>query len=150
MTVAPPTDLAGAVDLLVAALPDDVVVTDADRVGKYRHDRFEDLPAGQPCAVVRAQDTEQVRTALRWATEHRVPVVPRGAGTSLSGGATAVDGCLVLTLERMTGVRIDPDRRVAHVQPGAHMSRKGTGTAIAHPARRSSRRPMTSASRPAA
>ncbi len=72
-----------------------------------------------PCAVLRAESAEQVQVALRWATEHRVPVVPRGAGTSLSGGATAVDGCLVLTLERMTGIRVDPDRRVAHVEPGA-------------------------------
>ncbi|RYB93080.1 FAD-binding protein [Nocardioides oleivorans] len=108
-----------AVDALVASLPDGVVVTDAERVEKYRHDRFEDLPAGVPCAVVRAEGTEQVQAALRWATQHRVPVVPRGAGTSLSGGATAVDGCLVLTLERMTGVRVDADRRVAHVEPGA-------------------------------
>ncbi|SEC63040.1 glycolate oxidase [Nocardioides exalbidus] len=108
-----------AVDALVSALPAGVVVTDAVRVEKYRHDRFEDLAAGMPCAVVRAESTEQVQVALRWATEHRVPVVPRGAGTSLSGGATAVDGCLVLTLERMSGIRVDPDRRVAHVEPGA-------------------------------
>ena len=60
-----------------------------------------------------------MQVALRWATDHRVPVVPRGAGTSLSGGATAVDDCLVLTLERMTGIRVDPDRRVVHVEPGA-------------------------------
>jgi glycolate oxidase len=119
MTLAPPTGLDPAVEQLVASLPGDVVVTDPDRVEKYRHDRFEDLPAGRPRAVVRAASTEQVQVALRWATEHRVPVVPRGAGTSLSGGATAVDGCLVLTLERMTDVRVDPDRRVVHVEPGA-------------------------------
>jgi glycolate oxidase len=119
MTLAPPAGLDAAVEQLVASLPPGVVVTDPDRVEKYRHDRFEDLPAGRPCAVVRATCTEQVQAALRWATRHRVPVVPRGAGTSLSGGATAVDGCLVLTLERMTHVRVDPDRRVAHVEPGA-------------------------------
>jgi glycolate oxidase len=119
MTIAPPTGLRAAVDELATSLPDGVIVTDAERVEKYRHDRFEDLLAGVPCAVVRAETAEQVQVALRWATAHRVPVVPRGAGTSLSGGATAVDGCLVLTLERMTGIRIDPDRRVAHVEPGA-------------------------------
>lgn len=119
MTLAPPAGLRAAVEQLVASLPGDVVVTDHERVEKYRRDRLEDLPAGQPCAVVRATRTEEVQTALRWASRHRVPVVPRGAGTSLSGGATAVDGCLVLTLERMTDVRVDPDRRVAHVEPGA-------------------------------
>jgi len=119
MTLAPPIGLDPAVEQLAALLPGGVVVTNPDLVEKYRHDRFEDLPAGRPRAVVRAESTEQVQLALRWATEHRVPVVPRGAGTSLSGGATAVDGCLVLTLERMTDVRVDPDRRVAHVEPGA-------------------------------
>ncbi|MET0523769.1 MAG: FAD-linked oxidase C-terminal domain-containing protein [Nocardioides sp.] len=119
MTIAPPSRLGAAVDALVASLPAGVVLTDGARVEKYRHDRFEDLPAGHPCAVVRAGSVEDVRTAMRWATEHRVPVVPRGAGTSLSGGATAVDRCLVLSLERMTDVHIDPDRRVAHVGPGA-------------------------------
>jgi glycolate oxidase len=113
------TELGAAVDELAAALPEGVVVRDAVRMAKYRQDRFEDLPAGNPCAVVRATTTEQVQTALRWATAHRVPVVPRGAGTSLSGGATAVEGGLVLTLERMTGIRVDPNRRIALVEPGA-------------------------------
>jgi glycolate oxidase len=119
MTAAAGAPAPAAVAALAAALPEGVVVHDAVRMEKYRHDRFLDLEAGHPCAVVRAGSTEDVRTALRWATEHRVPVVPRGAGTSLSGGATAVEGGLVLTLERMTGITIDPDRRVAHVEPGA-------------------------------
>ncbi|MCR1782461.1 FAD-binding protein [Nocardioides carbamazepini] len=113
------TDPDPLVEALASTLPGGVVVMDSERVEKYRHDRFEDLPAGHPRAVVRAQTTEQVQVALRWATEHRIPVVPRGAGTSLSGGATAVDGCLVLSLERMTGIQIDPDRRVARAEPGA-------------------------------
>jgi glycolate oxidase len=108
-----------AVDDLAATLPNGVVTRHPDQMEKYRRDRFEDLPAGHPCAVVRAESAEHVQVALRWATEHRIPVVPRGAGTSLTGGATAVDGGLVLSLERMTGIRIDPDRRVAHVEPGA-------------------------------
>lgn len=119
MTVAASPRIEAPVAALVTALPDGVVVTARERVEKYRRDRFEDLPAGHPCVVVRAESTEHVQIALRWASEHRVPVVPRGAGTSLSGGATAVEGCLVLSLERMTGIRVDPDRRVARVEPGA-------------------------------
>jgi hypothetical protein len=42
-------------------------------------------------AVVRPTRTEEVQAVLRWATAHRVPVVPRGMGTGLSGGATALD-----------------------------------------------------------
>jgi glycolate oxidase len=47
-----------------------------------------------------------------------VPVVPRGAGSGLSGGATAVDGGIVLSLERMRDITIDPAVRVAVAQPG--------------------------------
>ena len=48
-----------------------------------------------------------------------MPVVPRGAGTGLSGGANAVDGCLVLDLSRMNQVvEIDADNLVCVVQPG--------------------------------
>jgi glycolate oxidase len=104
---------------LVGALPDGVVVTEAAAVEKYRFDWSRDLSAGHPVAVVRAEDAAQVQAAVRWAAEHRVPVVPRGAGSGLSGGATAVDGGLVLSLERMRGIEVDAECRVAVVEPGA-------------------------------
>ena len=54
-----------------------------------------------------------------WCVQHGVPVVPRGAGTGLSGGANAVAGGVVVSFERMTAVlRIDPVERLAVVQPG--------------------------------
>ena len=55
---------------------------------------------------------------MRWATAHRVPVVPRGAGTGLSGGATALDGGIVLSTERMRDITVDPVTRTAVTQPG--------------------------------
>jgi glycolate oxidase len=110
------TDL---IDALVAALPDGVVATDGDRIEKYRRDRSQDPHAGTPMAVVRAEKAGHVQTAVRWAAEHGVPVVPRGAGTGLSGGASAVDGGIVLSLERMTAVEVDPACQVAVVEPGA-------------------------------
>jgi glycolate oxidase len=103
---------------LVNSLPEGVVVVDPARTEKYRHDWARYLPAGRPIAVVRAETAAQVQTALRWASSHRAPVVPRGAGTSLAGGATAVDGCVVVCTERMTAVQIDPVNRVAVVEPG--------------------------------
>jgi FAD/FMN-containing dehydrogenase len=45
--------------------------------------------------------------------------VPRGAGTGLSGGASAIDDCIVLSVEQMRGITIDPAAMVAVVQPGA-------------------------------
>ncbi len=115
------TESQGTVDLapLVAALGDDVVVSDPDRVDKYRWDRANDPDAGMPLAVVRARSTEDVQAAVRFAAEHGVAVVPRGAGSGLSGGASAVDGCLVVSTERMTAVEVQPVTRTAVVQPGA-------------------------------
>ena len=107
------------VDTLVAALPDGVVVTAGDRIEKYRRDRSQDPLAGTPVAVVRAENAGQVQAAVRWAAQHGVPVVPRGAGTGLSGGSSAVDGGIVLSLERMTAVEVDPACQVAIVEPGA-------------------------------
>jgi glycolate oxidase len=108
-----------AVAELVGALPEGVVVTGADVVEKYRYDWSRDPTAGTPVAVVRAEDAAQVQLALRWAARHRVPVVPRGAGSGLSGGSSAVDGGIVLSLERMRSIEIDSDCQVAVVEPGA-------------------------------
>lgn len=104
---------------LIQALPSGVVVAEPDAMEKYRFDWSRDQAAGHPLAVVRAQDAAQVQTAVRWAAQHRVPVVPRGAGSGLSGGSTAVEGGLVLSLERMRAIEIDVDCRVAVVEPGA-------------------------------
>ncbi len=106
-------------DALVAALPDGVVVTAGDRIEKYRRDRSQDPLAGTPVAVVRAENAGHVQSAVRWAAQHGVPVVPRGAGTGLSGGSSAVDGGIVLSLERMTAVEVDPACQLAIVEPGA-------------------------------
>ncbi len=107
-----------AVQELIAALPDGAVLTDPDVVEGYRRDWARDPDAGWPLAVVRATCTEDVQTTLRWCSANNVPVVPRGAGSSLSGGATAVQGGIVLTLEKMRDIRIDPVSRVAITQPG--------------------------------
>ena len=108
-----------AVAELVAALPVGVVVTEPTAVEKYREDFARDGSAGVPVAVVRAENAGQVQQAVRWASAHRVPVVPRGAGTGLSGGSSAVEGGVTISLERMRAVSIDPASQVAVVEPGA-------------------------------
>src|SRR5829696_9357605 len=88
---------------LATVLPTEVVVTGpAQELDGYRADRAPLAPSARPLAVVRPRRTEQVAAALRWAAAHSVPVVPRGAGTGLAGGAAAVDGCLVLCMADMT------------------------------------------------
>jgi glycolate oxidase len=104
---------------LVNSLPPGVVVTSPDAMDKYREDFARDGSAGKPVAVVRAETADQVQQAVRWAAAHRVPVVPRGAGTGLSGGSSAVDGGITISLERMRHIEIDPACQVAIVEPGA-------------------------------
>ena len=103
---------------LVAELPDGVVVTVPATLDNYRYDWSRESGAGVPDAVVRAESAEQVQIAMRWATRHQVPVVPRGAGSGLSGGSSAVSGGIVVSLERMRSIEIDPAARVAVVEPG--------------------------------
>jgi glycolate oxidase len=101
------------------ALPEAAVVSDPDVIEGYRYDWSRDPNAGTPLAVVRVLDAGQVQTVIRWAASHSVPVVPRGAGSGLSGGSSAVDGGIVLSLEKMNAVEIDTDCQVAVVEPGA-------------------------------
>ena len=103
---------------LIDALPDGTVVTDPAITEGYRQDRAFDPSAGKPLAVVRPRRTEAVQTVLRWATAHRVPVVPRGAGSGLSGGATALDNGIVLSTEKMRDITVDSVTRTAVCQPG--------------------------------
>src|SRR5687768_15124613 len=104
---------------LSAVLPPGALLTESASIEAYRHDWSRDPTAGLPCAVVRPGATSEVQAVLRWASRYGVPVVPRGAGTGLSGGSTAVDGGLVLSLERMREINVDPATRVAEVEPGA-------------------------------
>ena len=106
------------VDALRSALAEDVVVTDPDVIEGYRRDRAATALAGRPFAVVRVRSTADVQATLRIASEHRTPVVTRGAGTGLSGGASAIDGCITLSTERMREIAIDPVAMTVTVQPG--------------------------------
>lgn len=109
---------AEAVAALIAELPEGVVVTDPDILESYRHDRAADPSAGTPLAVVRPRRTEEVQTVMRWATANKIAVVPRGMGTGLSGGATALNGGIVLSTEKMRDITVDPVTRTVVTQPG--------------------------------
>jgi glycolate oxidase len=109
------TDLVGQ---LVAALPDGAVVVDRDVVDTYRSDRAETVQSGWPIALVRATSTDDVQTTVKIAAAHGIPIVPRGAGSGLAGGASAIDGCILLCLEQMRAIHIDAPGMYAVVQPG--------------------------------
>lgn len=103
---------------LIDALPDVEVLTDPASTDPYRRDRANDRDAAVPLAVVLAERTEHVQAVMRWATTNGIPVVPRGAGSGLSGGASAVRGGIVLSTERMRDLSIDETTRTAVVGPG--------------------------------
>ncbi|MBB5079558.1 FAD-binding oxidoreductase [Nonomuraea endophytica] len=109
-------DLAAA---LRAAVPGLTVLDDADVMDSYRRDQAPGLPAGLPAAVAMPEDTAQVAAAVATAAEYGAPIVVRGAGSGLAGAANAVDGCLVLSTQRMNRIlSVDPAERLATVQPG--------------------------------
>ncbi|MDH2445044.1 FAD-linked oxidase C-terminal domain-containing protein [Amnibacterium sp. CER49] len=95
------------------------LVTDPGALQPYRTDRSGWTTADEPLALVRARSIEDVQAALRFATAHRVPVVPRGAGTGLAGGSVGTAGSLVLDVSGMDRVlEIDVEDEVAVVQAG--------------------------------
>ncbi|MGV9713943.1 FAD-binding oxidoreductase [Gordonia sp. NPDC003424] len=103
---------------LAAALPDGMVVTDPDILAGYRQDRAQDPDAGTPLVLIRPTTTAEVQTVVRWCADNDVKIITRGAGTSLSGGSTAVDGAVMLSTEKMRDLTIDTATRTAVAQPG--------------------------------
>jgi glycolate oxidase len=100
-------------------VPEERILRDPAVTAGLSHDEAEWAPVGAPLAVVRAASAEEVRGVVRACYDSGVPVVARGAGTGLSGGANAIDGCVVVALDRMNRiVEINPLERLAVVQPG--------------------------------
>ena len=87
-----------------STLDDRDIVTDPDILRSYSRDRSTGSVAAEPIGVVFPRSTEQVATVMAAAHKNRVPVVPRGAGSGLSGGSNAIEGSLVLCVERMRDV----------------------------------------------
>ncbi|MEW2070062.1 FAD-linked oxidase C-terminal domain-containing protein [Streptomyces sp. NPDC007346] len=104
--------------LRTGLLPE-ALITDPDVTAAYAHDMASFCEAGTPAVVVLPRTVEQVQHVMRTATALRVPVVPQGARTGLSGAANASDGCIVLSLVKMDRIlEISPVDRIAVVEPG--------------------------------
>ncbi|MCU1437633.1 MAG: FAD-linked oxidase [Naasia sp.] len=115
MTVAPrPVGPASVLDALRAALPIARILTDPTALDGYTRDEAEWAPFARPVAVVLPESVDEVAAAVRACARTGTPVVPRGAGTGLSGGANSVQGGVVLSLERMTAI-VDINRAERYV-----------------------------------
>jgi glycolate oxidase len=115
--------IATALDALLAdaraELPGLRLLTDEVDREAYRLDETAYLAAGLPGAIALPADTAEVAGLMRLASRHRVPVVPRGAGTGLSGGAAGIDGALTIALTRMQSIiEIDRANLCVVTQPG--------------------------------
>ena len=96
----------------------DAVVADEQELLVYECDAYT-LQRNPPTAVVLPRSTQEVAALVRLCAEMDVPIIPRGAGTSLSGAVLAVDGGVMIALTRMTRVlNIDPRNRRALVEAG--------------------------------
>jgi glycolate oxidase len=112
-----------AIDALLEAiraeLPDVRLLTEEVDREAYRLDETAYLTAGLPGAVALPATTADVSGLLRLASLHRIAVVPRGAGTGLSGGAAGIEGALTIALTRMDRIlEIDRDNLCVVTQPG--------------------------------
>ncbi len=106
------------ISALEKLLPNESLVYDLESKEKYSHDFTEDLKFS-PEAVVFARTAEEVSQVLRFATQEKIPVTPRGAGTGLSGAALPIYGGLVLSLEKMDKIlEIDEKNLMAVCEPG--------------------------------
>jgi glycolate oxidase len=93
--------------------------TDADILATYSQDESVHSSSGSALALVRASCTDDVVATMQFAHARGIPVVPQGARSGLSGGACAVDGCILLSVRGMDRIlEIDEANRTVTVQPG--------------------------------
>ncbi|GAB6043611.1 FAD-binding oxidoreductase [Endothiovibrio diazotrophicus] len=109
-----PADFLEAARTIVGA---DDLLTEAGAVWPYGYDNSR--RHHPPAAVAFPREQAQVVELVRLCNRHRIPLVPRGAGTATTGATVPLEGGLVLALERMKRIiNLDPDNRVMVVEPG--------------------------------
>jgi glycolate oxidase len=114
----PAYDRETLIERLKAILPSDGLLSAPEALRVYECDGLAAYRA-LPAFVALPRTTEEVRGVLLACRNLKVPVVARGAGTGLSGGALPFPGCVLLSLSRLdTILALDPAARTARVQPG--------------------------------
>ena len=99
--------------------PDISLISDPDITASYSRDQAPFAKSASPFAVLLARSAAEISIALKYANENKIPVVTRGAGSGLSGGANSDAQSLVISLEKMNQIiEIDSDNQIARVQAG--------------------------------
>ena len=108
-----------ALDGLAARLSDGALTTDPDVIDAHSSDEALFCPREGAIALVRATSAEDVQEVMAFASAHRVPVVPQGARSGISGGANASPGAILLNVSKMNDVvAVNEAERLVTVQPG--------------------------------
>lgn len=95
------------------------LISDTDITASYSRDQAPFASAAAPFAVLLARSAYEISIALKYANENSIPVVTRGAGSGLSGGANSTADSLVISLEKMNQIiEIDTANQIARVQAG--------------------------------
>ncbi|MBI5554563.1 MAG: FAD-binding protein [Elusimicrobia bacterium] len=103
---------------LIAIVGKNNVLAEKEAMADYAHDETMGL-SSQPDIVVKAENTQHVSAVLKLANQYLVPIIPRGAGTGLSGGAVPTEGGIVLSLEKMNKIlEIDEENMMIVTEPG--------------------------------
>lgn len=86
---------------------------------EYTHDEMPEYGLYMPDLVIEVLNKEEIQAVMRFANEQNIPVIPRGAGTGLAGGATAKFGGIVLSVMRMNKIlELDMANLSITVEPG--------------------------------
>ena len=105
------------IDELIEIVGTEYVLSEESDLLVYEYDGSADK--GLPVVVILPENAEQVSKAIMTAARHDVPVIARGAGTGLSGGAVADEGGIVIGMSRLKKIlEVDVDNRYAVVEPG--------------------------------
>ncbi|MFH2050545.1 MAG: FAD-linked oxidase C-terminal domain-containing protein, partial [bacterium] len=112
----------------------DSLVTDLSQYQSYFHDATED--SGVPEAILFAENDYDIIKTLKFCQEQKLSVVPRGAGTGLSGGCVPTKRSIVLSTEKMQKLEIDQKNRIALCGPGVitkNLQDKANDVGLAYP-----------------
>ena len=103
---------------LKRALPKNTVISGSENTRPFECDGLS-IYKQEPLAVVLPNNIAQIKKVLEICRKNNTPIVTRGAGTGLSGGATPLEGSVVLGLSKLTQIiSIDEEKKIAVLEPG--------------------------------
>jgi len=111
-----------------------LLITDLSDYERYFHDATED--SCQPMALLFAENENDIKEAIIFSNNNKLSIVPRGAGTGLSGGCVPSKQSIVLSTEKMQKLEINSKRRIAFCGPGVitkNLQDKANNVGLAYP-----------------